>query len=156
MEIKDLIKENVAFHCDTEEKANELLKKAHDLGYKWNSGYSYLEKSNYDKCEEDTCYFIAEGSYGSYSYSKDEGYKIIEYILDMGCNFMKVALCVHANSKRVLMWQANDAVTDEDIGKYAVVSCRNNNFDRDLVKIIGVANVAKDTKVTKSVIQVLS
>ena len=87
MEIKNLIKENVVFHCDTEEKANELLKKAHELGYKWQYGFSYLDNNYYIKCEEDTCYYINQGSYGGLGYYIDEGFKIIEYVLDRDCDF---------------------------------------------------------------------
>lgn len=84
MKIKHLIADNIAFHCNTEEKANEFIKKAYSLGYKWCSGgkdndsYFYMHtkftcyKLHYDKTI----------SFGYISFFIENGYKIIEYELD--------------------------------------------------------------------------
>lgn len=84
MEIKNLLNDNIAFHCDVEEKANEFIKKAFSLGYKWcsdgkdNNTYFYIHtkftcyKLHYDKTI----------SFGCMNFFKENGYKIIEYELD--------------------------------------------------------------------------
>ena len=45
-----------AVHCDTEEKAKELLKSAHDFGWKWRGGESLIEEKYWWVSEEETCY----------------------------------------------------------------------------------------------------
>lgn len=82
MEIKNLIKPNTVFHCNTQEKADELLKKAHDLKYTWNSGHSYLNKDYWHFRKENSCYYIYEGVYKEIKHCREDNYKIIEYILD--------------------------------------------------------------------------
>lgn len=48
--------EKLAIHCDTEEKANILLKAFDKMGKKWNSSTLYTKESNYEWYEEKTCY----------------------------------------------------------------------------------------------------
>lgn len=57
----------LAIHCDTEEKANELLKAFDKLGKKWANGISYLDVNFWDKYKEKTCYKNS-GFYGSCDY----------------------------------------------------------------------------------------
>ena len=62
MEIKDLINDNVAFHCDTKEKAVEFLHKAHALGYMWryideDSNYKVLQTTVYHQKSNTHTYY---------------------------------------------------------------------------------------------------
>ena len=69
------------FHCETEDLANKLLNIAHELGYKWGSGYSYLESNEWILYEENTCYHIKYGMFGTVNYYRG-GYNII-YVNDL-------------------------------------------------------------------------
>lgn len=74
--------EGKAVWCKTEELANEFLSKVHEAGYKWIDGVSLLDKSNWEVCEGDTCYYIdkdKESLYGSKSMAEWNGYEIVEY-----------------------------------------------------------------------------
>lgn len=74
--------DEVAVHCNTKEKANEFIKKAHEAGYKGmedqNCWYFY---------GENTCYEIDVGStndiyFCGIDHFKRERYEVIEYELD--------------------------------------------------------------------------
>lgn len=84
MEIKDLINDNVAFHCDTEEKAREFINKAHELGYTWSN--SYEDTIYFDKYANITYYMLHETnkkiSFDTMGFFEGKGCKIIEYELD--------------------------------------------------------------------------
>ena len=43
-----IMQPEIAIHCNTEEKANNLLKWAHSKGLTWRSGISYLDENCYD------------------------------------------------------------------------------------------------------------
>ncbi|MEG0408998.1 MAG: hypothetical protein RR623_09005, partial [Bacilli bacterium] len=66
----------------TLEKANELLKKLDELGYKWNDGQSYLDDNGYSYYIEDTCYYPLCGEFDSLNFYESNNYKIIDYELD--------------------------------------------------------------------------
>ena len=73
------------FHCDTEEKANELLHKLHQLGYKWSDNELLTDFNNYNKYNRGSCYKIYNNKYITsqyYEYYHKRGNKIIEYVLD--------------------------------------------------------------------------
>lgn len=56
-QVKGLIEvEDLIIHCDTEEKANDLLKKLHEEGYCWDGGGSLRDYSNYSSYDTSTCY----------------------------------------------------------------------------------------------------
>lgn len=56
MTIKEFFekKEKLVIHCDTEEKANKLLRKFDQLGKKWSSRESYLLQNEWKRYEEKT------------------------------------------------------------------------------------------------------
>lgn len=85
MKLKKL-KINTLYHCDTEEKANELLNKLHDLGYKWsNDNASLLDINEYENFGSKTCYSIEENKKllcGHKDVLIELGYKVTEYELD--------------------------------------------------------------------------
>ena len=66
---KELIEnEYNIFHCETEEIANQLLRIAHEHGYKWRTKDSYLDYNYWDKYCENTCYWIGDSTYNSIQY----------------------------------------------------------------------------------------
>lgn len=69
---------NLCIHCDTERKANKLLKKFHELGECWLSGKSYLDYNRYDEYGEDTVYFN-DNIYGSLCWARRNAKVIIEF-----------------------------------------------------------------------------
>lgn len=73
MTIKEFfkIKSTLAIHCDTEEKAMKLLKVFDKLGYRWASGESYIEDTNWEIYEDKTCY-TNDGCYGDIEFFREE------------------------------------------------------------------------------------
>lgn len=69
----------LGIHCDTEEKANKLLKKFHELGKKWNTGTSYLEIFNVYHCFQEQTVFLNNGLFGSLDNVKRHNTEIIEF-----------------------------------------------------------------------------
>jgi hypothetical protein len=51
----------VVVHCDTQQKANNLLAWAHSKGKTWCNHETYLNNTCWDKFREWTCYDIANG-----------------------------------------------------------------------------------------------
>lgn len=68
----------MAIHCNTEEKANKLLKAFDKLGKKWISGNSYLLNNVYGVHRKSTCY-TNHNCYAHYNWCKRNGYKIFEF-----------------------------------------------------------------------------
>ena len=83
---KEMLYTGTVFHCDTEEKANELLSKLHELGFSWKCGQSLMSEDNcYYINRINNCYEIYSDkttSYGGYDFYFKNNYKIIEYVLD--------------------------------------------------------------------------
>lgn len=71
-------KEYLAIHCDTEEKANKLLKEFDKLGEKWWGGESYLQYTNFNNYKDKTCY-SNDGAYDNIKFFKDENHKIYSF-----------------------------------------------------------------------------
>jgi hypothetical protein len=69
---KELFEGRNVFHCETQELAIELLSIAHNLGYKWGKCTSYLDFNHWEDYEENTCYNIKEGYYGTVNYYRGE------------------------------------------------------------------------------------
>lgn len=64
-------KDKLAIHCDTEEKANKLLKAFDKYGKKWNSGDSYLQYNFYETLKEIICYSNRNTFGGVNDYKED-------------------------------------------------------------------------------------
>lgn len=75
--IESLIKENEVVHCRTEEEAKDVLEIAHYLGYRWATGISFLQTTNYNRYESQTCYWITKGEFCHTSYYEYDGKTII-------------------------------------------------------------------------------
>lgn len=69
----------VVMHCKTEEEANEFCEVMHKAGKTWSSGVRYLERTNWKNYEDQTCYFFNNGTHDSIDYSREVGYKILEW-----------------------------------------------------------------------------
>lgn len=79
--LKKFKNEDIVIHCDTEEKANDLLNYLDNLGITWVSGSSLLNYNNWEEYKQNTCYeFYNKGiSYADCEFYKDENCKIIEW-----------------------------------------------------------------------------
>lgn len=71
--------DKTAVHCKTEKEAIDFCKQMHEHGMKWNSGHSYLGKTNWkDDYEEETCYG-QDGTYADLECYEEENYTILEW-----------------------------------------------------------------------------
>ena len=79
-------KEHLAIHCDTEEKANRLLKAFDKMGKKWIDGDSYLEINCWSEYKEHTCYDNDKDSgYSPVNFYNADNYTIYEFEdIDLG------------------------------------------------------------------------
>lgn len=75
--IKEVIKENTAIHCATEQEAVRILGIAHKLGYKWHTGENYKDNTEWNCYKSKMCYDLLDGSYSHYDYFKSINYTII-------------------------------------------------------------------------------
>ena len=78
--------EKLAILCDTEEKANLLLKAFDKMGKRWRSNQSYLEENNWRGFKEKTCY-ENDGTYCCKEFYLGTSYIVYEFedvILDGG------------------------------------------------------------------------
>lgn len=80
-EFKDLYVGYIAVHCPTRKSAETFLKLADSFGYEWICGDSFASKTMWKEHREDTVYYVCQGQYGSVSYAKSNGYKIVEFIV---------------------------------------------------------------------------
>lgn len=71
-------KEKLVIHCDTEEKANKLLKAFDKLNKKWNSGMSYLKNNEWKSYEKETCY-SNRNEFCDYDYYRKQWVVIYEF-----------------------------------------------------------------------------
>ena len=73
-------RKKLAIHCDTEEKANLLLKAFDKMGKKWCDGGSFLEKNDLvlEMCKEETCY-SNDGRFGRKGLYRDMDYTVYEF-----------------------------------------------------------------------------
>lgn len=71
-------KEDLAIHCNTEEKAKQLLKAFDKMGKKWNAGGSYLKNIWWDSYKQNTCY-DNNNRYSYVDWYKANNYKIYEF-----------------------------------------------------------------------------
>lgn len=63
--LEKIIGKNI--HCDTEEKASELLKFLHENGFKWNSGTDLIRENYWKGYAQNTYYRISNCNYGAIS-----------------------------------------------------------------------------------------
>lgn len=70
--------ERLVIHCDTEEKANKLLKEFDKLGKTWWVGESYLEYNDFNEYKDRTCY-SNDGFYYDIEYYEDINIKVYSF-----------------------------------------------------------------------------
>lgn len=70
--------EKLAIHCDTEEKANLLLKAFDKMGKRWRSNQSYLEENKWRGFKEKTCY-ENDGTYCCKEFYLGTSYIVYEF-----------------------------------------------------------------------------
>ena len=75
--IKEAIKERTVVHCETEEEAKRILEMAHELGYKWSNGVSYIDDTKWLFKQSKMCYYLFDGNFTDYNYFKIRKYNII-------------------------------------------------------------------------------
>ena len=73
-----ILQPNTVVHCDTEEKANELLGEADSRGLKWSSGLDYAN-TQWNDYREKICYNLYSGGYYGLNYYKSQNYTILSY-----------------------------------------------------------------------------
>lgn len=73
-------KENLAIHCNTEEKADKLLEAFDKMGKKWCDGESYIEDNCWSEYKEHTCYDNDKDSgYSPVNFYNADNYTIYEF-----------------------------------------------------------------------------
>lgn len=80
--LKNYIGKSNCIHCDTEEKANELLECLDKLGWRWASGQPLIGHNFYSEYGKETCYHLNIRntlSYGSVVFYPKGDSKIIEF-----------------------------------------------------------------------------
>ena len=92
--------DNDFIHCSTEKEAIEVLKIAHERGFDWNSGISYLNETYWDRYEDNICYNFYLGVLGTI--------KIIETnnnnIIIPADKFLRTHNVIINNHKPYLVW----------------------------------------------------
>jgi hypothetical protein len=71
-------KQELAIHCDTEEKAKKLLSAFDKMGRKWRSGESYAEITNWEDYKEETLYYN-DGCYADLDYGTEHNHDVYEF-----------------------------------------------------------------------------
>ena len=75
--LQECIDKNYAIHCDTEDKANKLMKALDNEGYKWKCGSKYTFCNYFFDYGKETCYTPYEGMYDNTSFYKEHNIKIV-------------------------------------------------------------------------------
>jgi hypothetical protein len=81
--IDDLVGEKIVVHCNTQDKANQLMQYFEDNGITWDNGNNPTENSNWYTHKEGICYDLVWGLKKLYSGRKDyflgKHYQIVEF-----------------------------------------------------------------------------
>jgi len=101
MFVVDLVVDN-AVHCDTEEKANELMQWAHKHGFRrWHDGGPLAGWNNFNRFKKNTCFFFTETTVALVNLeryengSKNKAKKFEDVLIDwsnlsIGCEWVSV------------------------------------------------------------------
>ena len=74
-----IMKPKTTVHCDTQEKAYNLLEWADSVGLKWGTGVSYFRHSGWYMNNGETCYDLYNGALSRCKYYKKYNYTILKY-----------------------------------------------------------------------------
>ena len=70
---------NLVVNCKTFELSQEFRELADKFGYKWCTGASYIDVSEWLEYKDRTCYELHQGMYASTDRYKEYGYKVVEF-----------------------------------------------------------------------------
>lgn len=119
-ELKGLEEPNTVVHCDTEEKANLVLKIAKEADYNWSSGDDF-SNNKYTGHKENTCYCFKNGTYSYKDYFVRKGYKIITAEEFIKANIIEVGDTVRCSDVMAVCadgWEAGLEYVVTDINEY--------------------------------------
>lgn len=146
--------ENTVVHCPTEELANKVLKIAHDNGYKWCTGSSYISSNNcWEPYKENTCYDIVRGEYSCKEYCLSTHYTIIsaeQFLKDnLNQEIMKDLKYFQTKTLRVngIIRDITVAVilkADKLYGGYAVRNPSDTEFNQAKAKLIATGRAMNE------------
>lgn len=114
MKLENLSKGH-AIHCPTEELAIKVLTIAHEHGFKWCNGLSFLNNIQYD---ENLCYNIKDGTCSSYDWSLKVCYTIISAEKFINDNIIMKDTCYRVICN-YLKWPYGTILHKTDNGQYA-------------------------------------
>lgn len=77
--LEEIIEKGIIVNCKTEDDANKLLSEAHKIGMKWNTGEGFLDKNNWQRHKEKTCYNLKQGLFDKLYYYKNTISIIIDF-----------------------------------------------------------------------------
>lgn len=76
---EECLEENTVVHLKTLEQCNEFSKWLNNKGVRWYTEVRYTDDNQWFVYKENTCYNPAGQSFGSFSYYKGKGHKILPY-----------------------------------------------------------------------------
>ena len=76
---KKYVGSNLVVNCKTFELSQEFRELADKFGYKWCTGASYVDVSEWLDYKERTCYELHQGMYASTDSYREHGYKVVEF-----------------------------------------------------------------------------
>lgn len=138
----------IAVHCETKEEAEDFCKKMHEQGMKWNSGTSYLGRTNFDSYFDQMCYY-GDGEYSGLKYAKEKGYEILEWSDYMQKEFTKADLkdgmVIETREKGRYLVLGNRVIRNSgytSLNGYGddLTECRYHNKSYDIVRVFKVRN----------------
>lgn len=74
-----IMQDNTVVHCDTEEKANNLLEWADSKDLKWCHGREYSKYNQWEDYKQSTCYNLKQGTYSGIKSCKQNNCNILTY-----------------------------------------------------------------------------
>ena len=72
-------KGNYVMHCKTEEEATDFCNYMHNIGRRWCSGESYLNRTCWDWYQKNTAYNFNGNSYANVKFYIENKYTILEW-----------------------------------------------------------------------------
>lgn len=85
MNFKDIIKKGVAVHCNTEDKANDFLRKCKKMGFTWDFYKISIATNFWEKYRSETCYGVDKRCkpkrvwHNNINWLKENGFVVVEF-----------------------------------------------------------------------------
>jgi hypothetical protein len=77
--LQECFDSNIVIHCDTEEKANELLKAFDKMGWRWSGAIRYTSCNCWEVNKDGTCYCPSAGIFAHIDWCKGHSYTVVEF-----------------------------------------------------------------------------